>query len=150
MSRIRLSGFKHDNFEIFKFFPVETSGCRFLIRTSAPRGARSERSGHAGSRYRGSPSEPTLPYPPRMIDLGSIAGLHSHNHQLHAYCPTCDRWATLPLAAMIAAGQGSRRLPFTVRCRWCGAVGRLQVRPPVPTRVGSVGWVMPDTTHQTV
>jgi hypothetical protein len=31
-------------------------------------------------------------YDRRMIDLGSIAGLHSRNHQLHAYCPRCDRW----------------------------------------------------------
>jgi len=88
----------------------------------------------------GSPSEPTLPYPPSMIDLGSIAGLHSHNHQLHAYCPTCDRWATLPLAEMIAADLGSRRLPFTVRCRWCDAVGRLQVRPPMPMHSTVGGW----------
>lgn len=98
----------------------------------------------------GSRGEPTHLYARGMIDLGSIAGLHAHNHQLHAYCPTCDRWATLPLVDMIAAGQGSRRLPFTVRCRWCGAVGRLQVRPPVPTRVGTVGWAMPGATHQTV
>jgi hypothetical protein len=41
-----------------------------------------------------------------MIDLGSIAGLHAHNHQLHTYCPSCDRLAVLPLAAMIAASQG--------------------------------------------
>ena len=81
-------------------------------------------------------------YPQAMIDLGSIAGLHSRNHQLHAYCPTCDRWAVLPLAEMIAAGQGSRRLPLSVRCRWCGTVGRLQVRPPVPTR-GPGGWMEP-------
>jgi len=74
-----------------------------------------------------------------MINLGSIAGLHSHNHQLHAYCPRCDRWAALPLAEMVAAGQGSRRLPFTVRYRWCGAAGRLQVRPPVPTWTNTNG-----------
>jgi len=51
-----------------------------------------------------------------MIDLGSIAGLHDRNHTLAAYCPTCYRWAVLPLAEMIAAGQGARRLPFRVRC----------------------------------
>jgi len=79
-----------------------------------------------------------------MIDLGSIAGLHAHGHQLHAYCPHCDRWAVLPLAEMIAAGQGARRLPFSVRCRRCGAVGRLQVRPPVPTLdPHRVGWMEP-------
>jgi RNase P subunit RPR2 len=60
-----------------------------------------------------------------MIDLGSIAGLHERNHTLAAYCPRCDRWAVLPLAAMIAAGQGSRRLPLVVRCRDCGEVGRV-------------------------
>jgi hypothetical protein len=88
----------------------------------------------------GSRGEPAHLYARGMIDLGSIAGLHAHNHQLHAYCPTCDRWAALPLADMIAAGQGSRRLPFTVRCRWCGAVGRLQVRPPMPMHSTVNGW----------
>lgn len=88
----------------------------------------------------GSRGEPAHLYARGMIDLGSIGGLHSHNHQLHAYCPTCDRWATLPLADMIAAGQGSRRLPFTVRCRWCGSVGRLQVRPPMPMHSTVNGW----------
>ena len=85
-----------------------------------------------------------------MIDLGSIAGLHQHNHELHAYCVACDRWAVLDLAAMIDAGHGERRLPMTVRCEICGEVGRLRVRPPVPTRAGSVGWVMLATAHQTI
>ncbi len=78
-----------------------------------------------------------------MIDLGTLAGLLEHDHELHAYCPCCDRWAVLPLAAMIAAGQGSRRLPLRVRCRYCGEVGRLQVRPPVPTRGPVGGWMEP-------
>jgi hypothetical protein len=68
-----------------------------------------------------------------MIDLGTLAGLHGHRHQLAAYCPCCDRWAVLDLAEMIAAGHGEQRLPVTVRCQICGEVGRLQVRPPVPT-----------------
>ena len=46
----------------------------------------------------------------------------------------------LPLAQMVARGKGSLRLPIKVRCRDCGEVGRLQVRPPVPTR-GSGGWM---------
>lgn len=75
-----------------------------------------------------------------MIDLGTIAGLHRHQHLLAAYCPRCDRWSLLPLEALIGRGQGERRLPFPVRCRACGENGRLQVRPPVPTRVGTVGW----------
>jgi hypothetical protein len=28
-----------------------------------------------------------------MIDLGTIAGLHAHDHELHAYCLTCNRWS---------------------------------------------------------
>jgi hypothetical protein len=75
-----------------------------------------------------------------MIDLGSIGGLHERNHELHAYCPRCDRWAVLPLAQMVARGQGARRLPIRVRCRWCEAIGQLQVRPPMPPR-SSTGWV---------
>jgi len=80
-----------------------------------------------------------------MIDLGSIAGLHRHQHQLAAYCQRCDRWAVLDLAALVATGVGERRLPIKVRCQVCGEVGRLQVRPPVPTR-GPGGWMEPPTT----
>ena len=75
-----------------------------------------------------------------MIDLGSIAGLHQHNHELHAYCGRCDRWRVLDLEAMVRQGRGNVRLPIRVRCRDCGAVGQLQVRPPMPAR-GSVGWI---------
>ena len=56
----------------------------------------------------------------------------------------------LPLAVMVAPGKGSLRLPLRVRRRACGELGRLQVRPPAPTRAGSVGWVMLATAHQTV
>ena len=80
-----------------------------------------------------------------MIDLGSIEGLHSHQHQLAAYCQGCDRWAVLDLARMVDAGLGNRRLPINARCRVCGELGRLQVRPPVPTR-GPGGWMEPPTT----
>ena len=66
-----------------------------------------------------------------VIDLGTVADLHEHRHRLDAYCPRCDRWAELPLAEMVAAGYGERRMPLRVRCRNCGEHGRLQVRPPV-------------------
>jgi RNase P subunit RPR2 len=79
-----------------------------------------------------------------MIDLGTLAGLHRHSHHLAAYCQHCDRWAVLDLAAMVSEGHGSRRLPIVVRCRDCGEVGRLQVRPPVPTRSPG-GWMEPAT-----
>ena len=69
------------------------------------------------------------------------AGLLGHRHEIAAYCPRCDRWRVLPLAELVAHGHGARRLRFTVRCRDCGEVGRLQVRPPVPTRPDSVGWI---------
>ena len=75
-----------------------------------------------------------------MIDLSTLAGLLENRHRLDAYCPRCDRWAELPLAKLVARCQGTRRLPVPVRCVTCGEVGRLQVRPPVPTR-GPGGWM---------
>ena len=76
-----------------------------------------------------------------MIDIGTVAGLLEHQRELAANCPRCNRWAELDLAPMVAAGHGDRRLPIKVRCSVCGEVGRLQVRPPVPIRSGSDGWV---------
>ena len=76
-----------------------------------------------------------------IFDLGTLAGLHRHEHHLAAYCPRCDRWRTLPLAEIVASGQGSRRLSVTARCQVCGEVGRPQVRPPVPTRQPVGGWM---------
>jgi hypothetical protein len=76
-----------------------------------------------------------------IIDLSTLAGLHRHQHQLAAYCPLCDRWAQLDLAAMVSAGLGDRRLPIKVRCSVCAGRGRLQVRPPVPTRSPVGGWM---------
>ncbi len=79
-----------------------------------------------------------------MIDLGSIGGLLERGHSLAAYCPQCDRWAVLDLAAMVATGHGWRRLPITVRCHACGETGRLQVRPPVPMLdPHRAGWICP-------
>lgn len=77
-----------------------------------------------------------------MIDLGSIAGLLAHDHELHAYCVKCERWVVLPLERMVSEGKGSLRLPFKVRCRECGETGQLQVRPPTPAR-SPVGWITP-------
>ena len=57
-----------------------------------------------------------------MIDLGTLAGLLEHRHRLDAYCQRCDRWGELPLADLVARGQGSRRLPLTVQCKDCGEV----------------------------
>jgi Fe-S-cluster-containing dehydrogenase component len=68
-----------------------------------------------------------------MIDLGTLAGLLEHHHRLDAYCSRCDRWAELDLAAMVAAGRGSRRLPIRVTCSACASPGQLQVCPPGAT-----------------
>jgi hypothetical protein len=35
-----------------------------------------------------------------MIDLGTIAGLHEHDHQLAAYCSRCDAWRKCILRGM--------------------------------------------------
>lgn len=75
-----------------------------------------------------------------MIDLGTVSGLHAHDHELWAYCVGCDRWSEVDLAGLVAAGQGHRRLPLRVRCVSCGSAGELQVRPPVPSR-GPGGWM---------
>jgi hypothetical protein len=37
-----------------------------------------------------------------MMYLGSIAGLHAHDHELQTYCGRCDRWRLLPLDRMVA------------------------------------------------
>jgi hypothetical protein len=76
-----------------------------------------------------------------MIDLGSIAGLLEHDHQPVAYCGSCDSWAVLPLAELVRQGKESPRLPIRAKCRQCSEVGRLQVRPPMPTRTNANGWM---------
>jgi hypothetical protein len=44
-----------------------------------------------------------------VIDLGTLAGLHQHDHKLAAYCARCSRWSVLPLAELVAQGKGSLR-----------------------------------------
>jgi len=61
-----------------------------------------------------------------MIDLGTLAGLHQHNHELHAYCVACDRWREIPLAELVAAGLGDRRLPIKLRCSSFGSAKQPQ------------------------
>lgn len=69
---------------------------------------------------------PSRCYRRAMIDLGTLAGLHEHQHSVAAYCAKCSRWSVLPLAEFVAQGKGSLRLPIPVRCRACGKRGRLQ------------------------
>ena len=56
-------------------------------------------SGLSGLRYQPPPALRS-----RMIDLSTLAGLLWHRHRLDAYCPRCDRWAALDLAAIVADG----------------------------------------------
>jgi len=75
-------------------------------------------------------------YPHPMIDLGSIAGLHVHDHQLHAYCLRCDAWRVLLLGEWISQDKGSvRHLRFTVTASsaligptWKISHGRVELR----------------------
>jgi hypothetical protein len=76
-----------------------------------------------------------------MIDLGNIAGLHAHDHQVAAYCPRCDVWRVLPLGEWVRQDKGSPRLPLRARYQDCGEVRQLQVRPPMPPWTNTNGWI---------
>jgi hypothetical protein len=78
-----------------------------------------------------------------VIDLGSIAGLHEHQHELHAYCCHCGRWGKLDLDQLVRQGKGSLRLPWRVRCLRCGELGQVQVRPQMPRWGNPTGWLTP-------
>jgi DNA-directed RNA polymerase subunit RPC12/RpoP len=78
-----------------------------------------------------------------MIDLGSIAGLRDHDHELHGYCARCERWNRINLDWLVQIGQGEQRLPIRVRCRMCGERGMVQVRSPMPVWGNQNGWIMP-------
>jgi hypothetical protein len=71
-----------------------------------------------------------------MIDLGSLEGLHEHQHEVHCYCSKCERWRVLDLQRLIAIGEGGTRLPLRVRCLRCRQLGQAQIRPPMPTQHG--------------
>ena len=69
-----------------------------------------------------------------MVTLDTFRALHEHDHQLAAYCPTCERWAVLDLKRLIAEGRGEYcfvgRKP---RCIYCREGSWSRSRPPVPT-----------------
>ena len=66
-----------------------------------------------------------------MVILDTFRALHEHQHQLAAYCATCERWAVLDLERLIAEGRGDYcfvgRKP---RCSYCRGQGMWQLRPP--------------------
>lgn len=62
---------------------------------------------------------------PNRVDVGTIAGLLAHRHELHVLCPSCERRSVLGLEAMTREGRGERRLQITVRCEECGEIGTM-------------------------
>jgi hypothetical protein len=67
-----------------------------------------------------------------VVTLDTLRALHEHDHQLAAYCATCERWAVLDLERLIADGRGEFRfVGRKPRCRDCGTPGEWQLRPPV-------------------
>jgi hypothetical protein len=48
-----------------------------------------------------------------VTTLDTFRTLHEHDHELAAYCATCERWAVLDLEQLIA--QGMPVLPRTGR-----------------------------------
>ena len=79
-----------------------------------------------------------------VIDIGSIAERHEHGRQPAACRPRCSRWSLFDLARMIRGGSGWLRLRVRVTCRDCSTIGKLHVRPPVPTLYPNrAGWISP-------
>jgi hypothetical protein len=67
-----------------------------------------------------------------VVTLDTLRALHEHDHKLAAYCPTCERWAVLDLARLIAKGRGDYRfVGRKPRCSYCRGQGSWQLRPPV-------------------
>jgi len=65
----------------------------------------------------------------------TIKELHDRTHQLHAYCPVCDRWKLLDLDDMLARWCGLEQPPSEVQCSDCGHFGLLRVRRQVARRL---------------
>jgi hypothetical protein len=69
-----------------------------------------------------------------VVTLDTFRALFDHDHQLAADCSTCERWAVLDLARLIAEGRGEYRfVGKPPRCAYCRGAGLWQLRPPVMT-----------------
>ena len=78
----------------------------------------------------------------QLIRLQTFSELAARNHTLGLYCVNCDRWQVADLAGLIQAGRGSAVITQArFRCHDCGELAEKQLRPPVPTLGGSVGYV---------
>jgi len=76
---------------------------------------------------------PTPPHVHTSISIGTLAECLEHRHTVAAYCPACARWCELDLPVLVALGFGDRLLSrCRPRCSVCKALGRIQLRAPVP------------------
>jgi hypothetical protein len=48
--------------------------------------------------------------------------------EVHAFCPTCDRWQGIHIVPLRRVGQDDNRVPLHVRCGWCGGMCVIQLR----------------------
>lgn len=63
------------------------------------------------------------------VTLDTFAALLASNHGLGAYCPKCQRWATVNLQELVATGRGQQSfIGRKPRCQVCGSAGHWQVR----------------------
>ena len=77
-----------------------------------------------------------------MISIGTFEQLQSQNHALALYCVSCDRWGEANLGWLIKIGKGDKPVAGArFRCQDCGEIVEKQVRPPVPTLGGAVGYI---------
>ncbi len=66
-----------------------------------------------------------------MATIDTFAALLENEHGLDAFCPTCQRWASVNLHELVAVGRGQETfIGRRPRCRECGTQGYWQVRPP--------------------
>jgi hypothetical protein len=76
------------------------------------------------------------------IRLETVSDLLAREHTLGLYCTACDRWAHAPLEKLAARGKGDTPFArFRFRCVVCGAVARMQLRPPAMRGPAAQGWV---------
>jgi len=77
-----------------------------------------------------------------MISLQTFADLQRQSYALGLYCMHCDRWGEADLRRLVESGNGARKLVSTrFRCQDCGQVADKQLRPPVPSPGGTIGYI---------
>ncbi len=66
-----------------------------------------------------------------MIRLDTYRGLLEYRHTLACWCRSCQRWANVDIARLVADGRGDESfIGRRVVCRVCGGEGQAQLRPP--------------------